>query len=155
LLPLLLTWLVLVRFKDGLPWKRLVLRSVAFFVLGLLPWTARNYWAMDGFVPIKSNFGLELWLGNNPGVQHIYTPELHPWLNLNQELALIMMGEINFSRFKRQEAIDFIKSHPRTFLRLSAERFVDTWTSHFEAPTDPWLKVLRAQRKFVIFSAAL
>jgi hypothetical protein len=154
LLPFLLGWVALERRKRDLPWGRLAARTAAFFVVSLLPWTARNYWAMDGFVPIKSNFGLELWLGNNPGVQHIYTPELHPWLNLNQELALIMSGEVNYSHVKQRLAVDYIKAHPGVFLKRSFERFVDTWTANYDSRTDPWLVAVGVREKYVIFTTA-
>ena len=41
-------------------------------VLGIVPWTARNYAAFGQLVPVKSNFGLEFWLGNNPDVKIIF-----------------------------------------------------------------------------------
>ena len=33
----------------------------------VLPWMIRNYVVLSGFVPIRSNFGLELAVGNRPG----------------------------------------------------------------------------------------
>jgi len=46
--------------------------------LVLIPWTARNYAAFGRLVPIKDNFGLELWLGNNPDVKRSITSDHHP-----------------------------------------------------------------------------
>jgi Dolichyl-phosphate-mannose-protein mannosyltransferase len=68
LLPILLAWLVVCRWRSGVPSFRPLLKLALFLLLPILPWTARNYFSLDGFVLIKSNFGLELWLGNNAAV---------------------------------------------------------------------------------------
>lgn len=151
LLPFLLGWVIFERRKSGMATARLAARVALFFVLGLLPWTVRNYWALGGFVPVKSNFGLELFLGNNPSVKHIYTPELHPWLNSNQELALIMNGEVNYGRRTMRAAMQFIEAHPGRFLELSLERIADIWTDEYDVKTDPWVTQLHWEKGYVIF----
>src|ERR1700732_2333773 len=59
LLPFLLIWLIV---QPG-PSARFSLASAGhimiFSILALLPWTIRNYYALDGFVFVKSNFGME------------------------------------------------------------------------------------------------
>ncbi len=47
---------------------RLFLASVGIFLLTLLPWTIRNYQVFGRLMPVRDNFGLELWLGNHEGV---------------------------------------------------------------------------------------
>jgi len=69
LLPFMLAWLMIRRRQAARPSAGLVMRTVFMFLLVLLPWTIRNYYAVDGLVFVKSNFGLELWLGNNPAVK--------------------------------------------------------------------------------------
>src|SRR6202022_5180525 len=64
LLPFLLGWLVIRRWQSAQPSAGLALRTVFMFALTLMPWTIRNYYAVDGLVFVKTNFGLELWLGN-------------------------------------------------------------------------------------------
>ena len=140
--------------NSAVPTASLAARAAVFFVLGLLPWTVRNYWAMDGFVPVKSNFGVELWLGNNPGVQHIYSPRLHPWVNLNQALQLAMNGEVNYSRLTGRAALRFIATHPGRFLELFAERVGDTWTAQYDVKTDPWLMELHLEKGYVVYYSA-
>jgi len=110
---------------------------------------------MDGFVPVKSNFGVELWLGNNPGVEHIYTPELHPWSSLNQAVALAMNGEINYSHQASRRAWDFIRRHPGRFLALSLERVTDTWTAKYDVRLDPWLRLLHWEKGYMLFYSGL
>jgi 4-amino-4-deoxy-L-arabinose transferase-like glycosyltransferase len=150
-LPFLLGWLIIERRRKGLAWARMTAKAVFIFVLALLPWTARNYFTLDGFVFVKSNFGLELWLGNNPAVKEIYSPELHPSGNFRQRILLIMNGEPNYNRIKEHEAIAFIRAHPKRFLQLSFERFVDTWAATYDSTVDPWIHVFHLEKADVWF----
>src|SRR5262249_21721418 len=132
LLPFFVFWLARQRRKNGLPSRQLVERTALFFLLALLPWTIRNYRAMNAFVPVKSNFGLELWLGNNPAVKHIGSRELHPGSSPVALIPLLKNGEIKYNRLKGKEAMEFIRANPGAFLRLTFERVLDTWTSWYE-----------------------
>ena len=66
LLPFLLGWLVFERWRSGVVSPALYARVALLFVLAVLPWTIRNYYTVNGWVFVKSNFGLELWLGIIP-----------------------------------------------------------------------------------------
>ena len=151
LLPLLLGWLIVGRGPLG----RLSLASAAkvifVFVLALLPWTIRNYYVLDGFVFVKSNFGVELWLGNNPAVKEIYTAELHPQSDKGELITLILSGEPNYNREKQRQAIAFIETHPRVFLRNVSARFEDTWAATYDSREEPWIFVLHLSRMDVWF----
>jgi 4-amino-4-deoxy-L-arabinose transferase-like glycosyltransferase len=151
LLPFFLGWLVYERRKNSLRSQRLVLTTVVFFVLGLLPWTIRNYRTMGAFIPVKSNLGLELWLGNNPGVKHIWTPKLHPLASPRELRELMNNGEINYNRFKEKAALAFIRENPGVFLRLTLGRFLDTWTARYEIETETWVKALHVGPEYAVF----
>src|SRR5262249_28686935 len=151
LLPFFLFWLTSQRRKSGLPSRQFVERTLLFFVLALLPWTIRNYRAMSAFVPVKSNFGLELWLGNNPAVKHVWSPELHPWASPGGLMPLLENGEIKYNRLKQQEAVEFILKNPGRFLRLTFERVLDTWTSWYEVDGEVWVKALHIGWEYVLF----
>ena len=45
--------------------RNLVIAAL-FTTLIIAPWTIRNYAVLGGFVPVKSQFGFTLWVGNNP-----------------------------------------------------------------------------------------
>jgi hypothetical protein len=146
LLPFLLGWWMVRRGQFG--WRSLAAGAKVIFVfaLALLPWTIRNYYAVGGFVFVKSNFGMELWLGNNPAVKEIYTPERHPAIDKGELISLILNGEPNYNREKQKQAIAFIETHPRVFLRNLAERFKDTWAATYDSRVEPWILALHLSR---------
>jgi hypothetical protein len=153
LLPFLLGWLAILRRRSGWPTAALASRAIFVFILALLPWTIRNYYEIGDWFFVKSNFGLELWLGNNPRVKEIYTPELHPISNFSERMALILSGEPNYNREKQREAIAFIESHPRMFLKNVWERFEDNWAATYDSRVDIWVLALHLSRADVWFSS--
>lgn len=154
LLPFFLAWLLFMRGRAVQPPFELVRRAVLVFVLALLPWTIRNYYAIDGLVFVKSNFGLELWLGNNPAVKEVYSPELHPASNASERMLLVFAGEPRYNRAKERLAITYIEQNPQAFAKNSLDRFLDTWAATYDSRVDPWIVALGLGRMDVWFCAA-
>lgn len=146
LMPFLIGWWLIKRKQPIRESFSSAARVTLFFLLALLPWTVRNYYAVDGLVFVKSNFGLELWLGNNPAVKEIYSPELHPATNFGERLHLIFSGEPNYNREKQRMAIAYIRNAPRTFLKNTLDRIEDTWTASFDSRVEPWIFTLHLSR---------
>jgi 4-amino-4-deoxy-L-arabinose transferase-like glycosyltransferase len=142
LLPFLLGWLAFQRRQAGRKSVSLCARAIFMFVLSLLPWTIRNYYALDGWVFVKSNFGLELWLGNNPAVKNVYSNELHPIRSFPERLRLMFEGEPKYNKEKQHEAIVFIETHPEVFLKNTFDRFLDTWAATYDSSVDGWVLAL-------------
>ena len=115
---------------------------VIFFVLALLPWTIRNYYALDGFFFVKSNFGLEFWLGNNPAVKEVYSADRHPATNRQELISLVLNGEPNYNREKQREAMAYIEKRPRAFFKNVTDRFDDTWAATYDSRVEPWIVTL-------------
>lgn len=151
LLPFLLVWLLVRRSRLGWPWFPSAARVILIFVLALLPWTIRNYYAVDGLVFVKSNFGTEFWLGNNPAVKEVFSPERHPWSDRGELISLMLNGEPNYNRLKQRQAIAFIEAQPRVFLRNVSDRFKDTWAATYDSRADPWIQTLKMGRIDVWF----
>lgn len=105
--------------------NRLLLASIGIFLAILAPWTVRNYVTFGRLMPVRDNFGLELWLGNHEGVTHLYDSDF-PILN---PATYNRMGEIPFMDAKREIALQFIAQHPGEFARLSAWRCFRYWTT--------------------------
>jgi hypothetical protein len=86
-------------------------------VLGILPWTVRNYRAFRCVVPIRSNFWPEAYFGN-------VGFSLHP---TGGAMLYQKEGEIAFSRDLKKRTLNFVRSNPREFTRLVAHRIAAFW----------------------------
>jgi hypothetical protein len=155
MLPVFLAWLAWHHHKRGTAWAGPVGIALLTCVLGIVPWTARNYAAFGELVPVKSNFGLEFWLGNNPDVKIIWTWWRSPASDAAESAELHRLGEIPYMREKQSEALQFIAAHPGSFLDSSFDRFVDTWTALWDERADPWVNVLHAGALYVAFCIML
>lgn len=153
LLPFLGMWLWFQRHKNSLPSAALLARAALFFVLAVLPWTIRNYFELGGLTFIKSNFGVELWLGNNPDVKYVYTSQHHPMEDYREYKLLVLTNETVYSHLKQRDAIAFIRNNPKTFMILCSHRFVDTWAGVFDSFLTSYMKSLQLRRIFVLSTA--
>jgi hypothetical protein len=102
----------------------------------LVPWTIRNYVQLGRLVPIRDNFGLELWLGNRPGMQG--TVDYHGDFPDHDPSAYARLGELRFMDAKLQEAKEFIASDPISFLERCLRRSVEFWYIPY---SPPWILV--------------
>lgn len=118
-------WMACARGKPRL--KVRWLASVAVCAAVLLPWTIRNYVTFHRVIPVRDNFGMELWIGNHEGVTHLY--EFSKDFPLIDPSEYNRMGELPFMEAKRAIAVAFIRQHPWSFLQLSGQRLVDFWTA--------------------------
>ena len=94
---------------------------------------------------------MELWLGNNPAVKEIYTPELHPASNPRELISLALNGEPNYNRQKQRQAMAYVRMYPRVFLKNSLDRIEDTWSASYDSRVEPWILTLRLSRMDVWF----
>jgi len=107
--------------------RKQALVMLATALLGLAPWYVRNYRVMGHFYPaLRDNFGMELYLGNHPGMSGTcdYWTGESPY---GSELP--KLGEARFFEVRRKEAIAFIESAPMDFVWRSIKRFAAFWFS--------------------------
>src|SRR5215470_9425281 len=124
--------------KRGLSWFRLPALAVFGFGLVLFPRIARNQRIFHRQVWLRSNFGLELWLGNNPEVPVSWSWWLHPTESGKEKEEFLRLGEVGYMREKKIAAIQFIKTHPADTVRFQYHRFMETWTGFGEPFLDIW-----------------
>jgi hypothetical protein len=138
LAPFLLLWLALDLRKKG--WRWIQLPAMALIMAGIVcvPWTVRNYVVFHKVIVFRSNFGLELWLGNNSQVPDTWAGFLHPNDYAPEREKYVRLGEIEYMRQKQSEAIQFMESHPRDTLRFFWRRFVDNWMGTWDPIQDIW-----------------
>jgi hypothetical protein len=127
LFPFFWLWLWMVYRRRGRSCSKLLLASIGVCLLALLPWTIRNCRTFHRLLPLRDNFGLELWIGNHEGALQAHQfPRDFPLIDPSEYNRL---GEIRFMEAKRQIAARFIADNPTQFLRLSVLRAFRYWTA--------------------------
>jgi hypothetical protein len=142
-LPFLFAWLAwnLYQHRHEHPraWLGLPALAALVIVLGCAPWTARNWITFHRFIPFRSNFGLELWLGNNKYEDHDLFPDTRsPYTSWIETRRYAEIGEIAFMREKKAESIQYISTHRWQTLRSIYMRFVVIWTGTSVRLEDIW-----------------
>ena len=100
--------------------RGLAITAVTYLAMAVLiaPWAARNYQLFDAFVPISTNGGDNLWMGNHPGSAGTYT-------GLPAHVA--GLDEYSRSKVLGQEAVAYIMGDIPGFLIGSLNRLWETF----------------------------
>jgi hypothetical protein len=155
LLPFLAGWAIWQARRDSKPWTKFAAATMLVFVLGLIPWTVRNYLVFGKVIVLRSNFGLELWLGNNPNVPDTWAAWMHPNDNMAEALKYKSMGEIAYMAEKQHEAFAFMRTHPADTMNFMYRRFVENWLAISDSPTDFWASTPLYIKVFFILNVLL
>jgi hypothetical protein len=150
LLPFLFAWAIYRAWWKaspralGRPWLLQPGAALAIAILCCVPWTIRNYIVFHRFVLLRSNFPLELYIGNNENYDDVH-PRYPGMVTKDRETwRYVKMGEIPFMDEEMRKAKKFIFSHPRVEMILFYERVIAFWggipnpIDKFMA-TDSWL----------------
>lgn len=154
LLPFLFGWLAVHAKRKSRRCVRLVGAAAVTFMIGVTPWLVRNYLTFGQFVFFRSNFGLELYLGNNEHVPDSWSWWLHPNDNAEEREKFRRMGEMAYMAEKQRLAVRFITTHPGEFARFTFHRFVNNWTGAWEPIADVWPRVPLHVRAIYVTNSA-
>ena len=119
--------------RRGAAWRRNAVLAALLLVAVLAPWTARNYLRLHRWVPIRTNFALELWVGNHEGADGFFRVMLHPLGNPAKMLQYRQRGEAGYMAWKQHQAMMFIEQHPMEFLRLTRFRMSCFWGGVYDS----------------------
>jgi len=128
LLPFLLGWAAYRGKRTAMLSLAKPALAAAIAILCCVPWTARNYAVFHKFVPLRSNFPLELYIGNNNNYathQFVWPPKI---TKERETLLYFRIGETAFMEEEERKGMEFIRSHPGIAVELIGERFVAFWT---------------------------
>jgi Dolichyl-phosphate-mannose-protein mannosyltransferase len=131
LLPFLLGWSAY-RARKGAQLRLSAALSRAVAAAGLtilccVPWTIRNYTVFHRFIPFRSNFPFELYIGNNENYATEHPRFPAPFTKEREMVRFVHMGEIPFMDEEMRKAKLFIQFHPRKALQLCGYRFAAFW----------------------------
>ena len=122
-------WLLIrqMRAEDSTRALRHALGSGLLFIAILSPWIARNYFVFHRFIPVRSDFGAELHMGNAEGAVGLWRAWMHPSVNAIEFQKYKQLGELEYVKMNQLKALEFIRSHPGTFVTLCLRRAVYYW----------------------------
>jgi len=142
--PFFWLWVCLKYRRRGWSYYKPLLASIAICFVTLLPWTIRNYSAFHRVMPLRDNFGLELWVGlelgearPTPGIYRYFTRDFP----LRDPTDYNRLGEIAFMESRRQMAMNFIEHHPLQYARMVIIRCSKFW-SHPTGTPWPYISLL-------------
>lgn len=159
LLPFFFAWLLWQR-RDSFSLARPSAALLLFFFL-LLPWTIRNHRVLGKWILLRSNFGVELWLGNNPAAGDPNSFALHPLWNASEAAEFQRAGEINYAAAKQRAALAYIRTHPAETVRTIAARVGSNWFAVTDRVNAQWstspayVRTLFLANFFMVLFAAL
>jgi 4-amino-4-deoxy-L-arabinose transferase-like glycosyltransferase len=126
--PIFLLLAVIQRSRAGGRW---LLQSVVA-VLGTLailtPWTVHNYRTLHVVRPVRDNFWMECWAGNNGDTFESNAKWAHPASSDVEMQRFVSIGEIPYLAEKQILATNFIRQHPAFFAKVSLRRAFCYWT---------------------------
>ena len=148
-LPVCGVWMLLGAQRKSFAFGRAVLAGMVFLAC-LAPWAWRNWTVFHAFIPIRGNFGAELYLGNAPeSIGLPWGTSVTAENDLRQYAAL---GEVQYVKQRGEAAKAYIAAHPKRFTELSLKRLYFFWVS-VPHPLDraPWIEYFR-ELNYCLFS---
>ncbi|HEY1993573.1 MAG TPA: glycosyltransferase family 39 protein [Edaphobacter sp.] len=95
----------------------------------LTPWTIHNYRTLHFAGPVRDNFWLECWAGNNGDTFESNAVWAHPASNPLEMQRYEAEGEMGYIAEKKTLALNFIAQNPSFFAGLSLRRAFSYWTA--------------------------
>jgi hypothetical protein len=144
--PFLLGW-VYFRLNASSHWRlRQVALVISLSVLVCVPWTIRNAVQFHRFIPIRSDYPFELWMGNNP-IYDDHSRQVNRITRYEEVHRYTELGETAFLEEKGRAAWEFIRTHPALAVQLAGRRSIAMWAG---TPT-PWRDFRQADSNLVRF----
>jgi hypothetical protein len=122
-----------------------ILRRAAVVALATIavvaPWTMRNYRVLGAFVPVSSNGGRVLWVGNNPDATGLSMP-MPDWLG--------DLDELSADRAARAAALDWMRRHPGQAAALSVRKQMLFWADDAKGAYETLRRSVDVTRTYVV-----
>jgi 4-amino-4-deoxy-L-arabinose transferase-like glycosyltransferase len=128
-LPICGIWILAGSRPLGAAIQQAVLAGLLFFAL-LAPWVWRNWTVFHIFIPIRSNFGAEMYSGSGPGSNGFPFIATLPLVERDPEtMAYKSLGEIDYVKRQDAKAKAYIAANRAHYALISLKRFYFYWVS--------------------------
>jgi len=152
-LPVCGLWILAGTYRRRFAVRDCILAAVVFVVC-IAPWTARNYSVFHRFIPLRSNFGAELYMGNGPGSNGLLMEYLHPFQDPVQLRRYAQLGELDYVAERGAAARAFILAYPAHFAANVARRVYFFWAGNPQSADWPWYNEAGRTLNFAFSSIA-
>ena len=82
---------------------------------------------MHAFIPLRTDFGYELWIGNHTGGDGNSVEAMNAMVSAPERRDFLSKGEIAYTHDKGSMAKHYIAANPGRFLGLSLKRVAQFW----------------------------
>jgi hypothetical protein len=132
--------------------KRIPWLGMLAFIVVFSPWPIRNAMSMHAFIPLRSDFGYELNIGNHAGSDGDFVQSMNPMMDSAEREDFIAKGEVRYLAEKSALARAYILSHKGRFIELCFKRFIQFWAGIEEGgpPTTIPLLIFAAGGLFLL-----
>lgn len=136
--PVMLAWMA-IEIARTPKWRCKTVRSagaaLAVASLTLMPWTLRNHLELGGWIFVRDNFGLELFLSHHDGAPLDFLDraalvslgQRHPWRSPEESARVARLGEVAYQREKLHAAFAWVRANPREACERLVRRIVRFW----------------------------
>ena len=111
---------------------RRVLTYIVLILFLILPWSVRNLIVFDSFVPIATNFGQNLYRGNNASDIGWWGEEI--MIEKIKELPRDKSFEVHLNHLYFTRAINYITENPLKFVSNSFRKQFELWVFNLNDP---------------------
>lgn len=144
-LPLLGVWSFYQLYLRRRNWIGPMLAAALAGVAVLTPWLMRDYAVFHRFIPVRSGYGLELYMGNDGYSTRWTDSSVHPNHSDAELGEYERVGEIAYMDHKLQQGKDYIRAHPAWYAWMTGRRIIYMWTGYWsfsreylkDEPLDP------------------
>jgi 4-amino-4-deoxy-L-arabinose transferase-like glycosyltransferase len=136
-LPFLGAWIWFRQRSRGGSCSGVALAASLAFLFVVTPWIWRCSRTYGRLVAFRSNFGLEVLVGNSSDTSRPANWNVLPGFNRSELKELQRIGEPAYMAAKQREANEFIAHHRLRYAGLTLRRILNTWTGLWEFPP-PW-----------------
>jgi hypothetical protein len=133
-LPFLGAWIWIRQWRRGSNCTGVAIAASVAFLFVVTPWIWRCSQIYGRFVAFRSNFGLEVLVGNSSDTSAPANSNVLAGYNQSELQELQRVGEPAYMAEKQRQAGDFIAHHTLRYATLTLRRVVHTWTGIWEFP---------------------